>query len=362
LQAKGKIMSKNTFKPYSHESAEIFDTNHGDILRHRFLSRFDNTTEMITEEHIITVHAKTVLNVAARVAEFLEVAVTGDAHNEYVIWRDDVLVTVELEGRYDYDSEVSKWNKAARIKINVTANSTTISHIFQEIETEFKTEKQGRVRWWYESDRGTSKTWVHLPTPATKLRPEFYPWLPQPPLEFLKGYLDSDQSVLLLAGPPGTGKTTLLRHFIVEFGLTADVVFDEKLMNKDWIFQDFMFSDSTALIIEDADTIIGSRDMHNPMMARFLNVSEGIIKLPNKKLVFTTNLDDFEKVDEALIRPGRCFARVKARPLSSREAIIACEAEGLTMSDQLASGASAGYSLAELFSGKQYLKPRKVGF
>jgi ATP-dependent 26S proteasome regulatory subunit len=42
-------------------------------------------------------------------------------------------------------------------------------------------------------------------------------------------------------------------------------------------------------------------------MSRFLNISDGLIKLPNKKLVFTTNVTNFENIDSALLRPGRCF-------------------------------------------------------
>jgi hypothetical protein len=319
---------------------------------------------MITEERIITLHERTALDVADVLAGKMKAAVTGDAHNEYIIWCDHALALVERDYQHDHNNEVSKWNKLIRVKVNLTAERQVIRGLFFALAEAFQQEKQGRIRWWYDGDRGISRSWVHLPHPATELHPEYYPWIPASPQEFFEAYLESDQSVLLIAGPPGTGKTTVLRNFITEFNLTVDILFDEKLMDKDQVFQEFLFSESTALIIEDADTIIRSREMHNPMMSRFLNVSDGIIKLPNKKLIFTTNLNEFDQVDEALIRPGRCFAKLKARPLTHAEAIKASKVagiEGLPVK-VLKTSEKLEYTLAELFNGRQNEILRKAGF
>jgi ATP-dependent 26S proteasome regulatory subunit len=92
-------------------------------------------------------------------------------------------------------------------------------------------------------------------------------------------------------------------------------------------------------------------------MSRFLNVADGLIKLPNKKLVFTTNLTDFARVDSALLRPGRCFGVMKTRELNLVEAQAAAKAAKLPIPIE-----KREYTIAELFNQGQGSKVRKIGF
>jgi SpoVK/Ycf46/Vps4 family AAA+-type ATPase len=159
--------------------------------------------------------------------------------------------------------------------------------------------------------------------------------------------MKSASSLLFLSGPPGTGKTSLIRWLLHEYNLNAAVTYEEKLLSSDSTFVDFLTGDSqNVFVIEDADTILGSRSREgNKMIARFLNVSDGLIKFPNKKVIFTTNLDDFKKVDEALLRPGRCYGMIKCRALTYDEAAAAAAVAKLKLP------ARAGdYTIAELFN------------
>jgi ATP-dependent 26S proteasome regulatory subunit len=112
------------------------------------------------------------------------------------------------------------------------------------------------------------------------------------------------------------------------------------------------------MIIEDADTILMSReDNGNKLMSRFLNVADGLIKLPNKKLIFTTNISDFTKVDPALLRPGRCFGVMHTRLMNLVEAQAAAKAANMPIPME-----KREYSLAEIFHQGRTQTVRSIGF
>ena len=51
----------------------------------------------------------------------------------------------------------------------------------------------------------------------------------------------------------------------------------------------------------------------------------------SKKLIFSTNLPNVRDVDEALLRPGRCFALVPFRALTPAEELALADAMGWTV-------------------------------
>lgn len=251
-------------------------------------------------------------------------------------------------------------NRVAKFQVTVTGQRNSIAVIFHHLDKAYGNEHFAKLKWWYVGTHGITHTNVFLPPTTTKLLPEFYPDIEGGPAKFIQDYLNADESILLMAGPPGTGKTTLLRHMIVENKLSANVVYDESLMEKDQVFQSFLMgSDSDMMVIEDADTILSSREREgNKMMSRFLNVSDGLIKLPNKKLVFTTNLTDFARVDPALMRPGRCFAVLHTRALNLTEAQAASRVGGFPTPTE-----RKEYTIADLFNqGKRQTGIRQIGF
>jgi ATP-dependent 26S proteasome regulatory subunit len=87
----------------------------------------------------------------------------------------------------------------------------------------------------------------------------------------------------------------------------------------DEIFVDFITGLHDAFIIEDADHLLQPRSDGNRNLHRFLMIADGVVRAQNRKIIFTTNLPNIGSIDEALLRPGRCFATIQMRPLTVKE-------------------------------------------
>ena len=96
---------------------------------------------------------------------------------------------------------------------------------------------------------------------------------------------------------------------------------DRRAFENDRIFMEFLTEEHDAFVIEDADHILASRSNGNLDMHRFLAIADGVVRAQGRKILFTTNLPNVGDIDEALLRPGRCFANVRTRPLSRSEAM-----------------------------------------
>lgn len=141
--------------------------------------------------------------------------------------------------------------------------------------------------------------------------------------EFLDSYFKSSSTILLLLGDPGTGKSSLIKHFINKFYKSGQVcvAYDHKVIDNDLFFKYFI-GDHDLCVLEDADILITSRSSGNQSMQRILNVGDGIINVSSKKIIITSNVVDLSRIDDALLREGRCFDVVRFRPLTKIEANV----------------------------------------
>jgi hypothetical protein len=240
------------------------------------------------------------------------------------------------------------------VEVKAYGSSEFVKFVHEDLLKNFEV-AACHIEWIYSSD-GSS---INIPLMPEKLPiSEMYPFLGDETVEeYYNRFMDSSASILLLIGPPGTGKTTFIRGLLHHAQRNAIVTYDEKILERDYVFAQFIEGDAGVMVIEDADNFLRPRDEGNGMMHRFLNVGDGLISLKGKKLIFSTNLPSVRDVDEALTRPGRCFDVISFNNYTLEEAKILAGKLDIPFDEK--ESKSDTYSLAEVFYKQQNTNPKK---
>lgn len=156
---------------------------------------------------------------------------------------------------------------------------------------------------------------------------EAYPSIKGGVVPYIHNYLESTDSVLVLQGPPGTGKTRLIRSILGEASKRlgssrARVLYtgDARALENEQLFVSFLTEDYSVFVVEDADHLLRPRADGNDQLHRFLTIADGIVRSTGKKIIFSTNLPNIGDIDEALLRPGRCFGHLHLKNLRLEDA------------------------------------------
>ena len=181
----------------------------------------------------------------------------------------------------------------------------------------------------------------------------------------LLSFLNERESGLaVLYGTAGSGKTSFIKALIssldkqfilVTTAIAAHMAEPEfiafMMENKDSIF-----------ILEDCEQVLMSREENRfgGAISNILNMSDGLMSdIFNIKFICTFNTD-INNIDEALLRPGRCFVNYEFKSLEAEKASKLLESLGHKIDKP------RDMTLAEIYNYKEEevpkTTPRKIGF
>lgn len=149
--------------------------------------------------------------------------------------------------------------------------------------------------------------------------------------------------LLLWHGDPGTGKTTAVRALLEAWApwCHAQYIADpERLFMEPGYITDVLTHSASSdfgptlgeaaetdsmwrlIIAEDCDEYLRASARHDAGagLGRLLNLSDGLLGQGYRVLILLTTNEELHRLHPALVRPGRCLARVEFRPFSPAEA------------------------------------------
>lgn len=145
--------------------------------------------------------------------------------------------------------------------------------------------------------------------------------------------------LLLLSGPPGTGKSFYIRHLIWDI-----IDHDRKIIlsNGDLFksfdspqFNRFVIDElkNSYIIIEDAESLLVNREKEKSPISSLLNYTDGLLGDAINMRVIATFNTNIENIDTALLRDGRLHYHETFNAHTSKEAKEFLSAHGNTNID-----------------------------
>ena len=159
----------------------------------------------------------------------------------------------------------------------------------------------------------------------------------------------------ILQGSPGTGKTSYLKYLVHSLRhshrfyylpVTVYPILASSRTVDFWLLETVLHENKQkVVIIEDAETLLMQRAADNQeSLSNLLNIADGFLgAFLQMHLICTVNTQ-IDKLDPAVLRPGRLLARYVFNRLSRAEARTLAAAKGLNIPDR------EDYSLAEIYN------------